>query len=118
METIHSAYRMLLFGSAAILALFACVCLFRAILGPRFTDRIVAINVICTNVVMIISVLACLNRDMNYLDIAIVYAMISFLTVVVLSKCYILPRHVNLADPEYKPEPDERSALQLEDTEK
>ena len=86
--------------SAAFLCVSVCACFLRAILGPNITDRIVAINVICTKVVIIISILACLLGENSLLDIAIVYAMISFLAVVVLSKCYILPHHTNLSDPD------------------
>ena len=95
METIDAAYRMLLWLSAIFLSLMLCVCLVRAILGPRFTDRIVSINVICTKTIILIAILSCLLRDSNLLDIAIVYAMIAFLVVVVLSKCYIMPHHAN-----------------------
>ena len=49
-----------------------------------------------------IAILSCLFRDSNLLDIAIVYAMIGFLAVVVLSKCYIMPHHVNPEDLIYK----------------
>ena len=99
METIDKAYSILLWSSVVLLSLYACVCLVRAILGPRYTDRIVSINVICTQTIIIIAILSCLFQDRNLLNVAIVYAMIGFLTVVVLSKCYVMPRqalHVNL----------------------
>ena len=95
METIKTAYHVLLWISAIFLSLLLCACLVRAILGPRFTDRIVSINIICTKTIIMIAVLACLYEDSNLLDIAIVYAMIAFLVVVVLSKCYIMPIHAN-----------------------
>ena len=98
-ETIAAAYNILMWFSIVFLSLSVCVCFLRAILGPNITDRIVAINVICTKVVIIIAILACLLGENSLLDIAIVYAMISFLAVVVLSKCYILPHHTNLSDP-------------------
>ena len=95
METIDNAYSILLWTSAVIMSLFVCVCLVRAILGPRFTDRVVSINVICTQTIIIIAILSCLFRDSNLLDVAIVYAMIGFLAVVILSKCYTMPRETN-----------------------
>ena len=98
METIDKAYSVLLWISAACLSVFVGACLLRAILGPRFTDRIVAINVICTQTIIMIAILSCLFRDRNLLDIAIVYSMIGFLAVVVLSKCYIMPHHTNPVD--------------------
>ena len=98
METIDKAYSVLLWMSAAILSLLICACLVRAILGPRFTDRIIAINVICTQTIIMIVVLSRLFGNSNLLDVAIVYAMIGFLAIVVLSKCYIMPHHTNPAD--------------------
>ena len=102
METINKAYSVLLWISEAFLAVLVCVCLVRAILGPRFTDRIVSINVICTQTIIMIVILSCLFQNSNLLDIAIVYAMIGFLAIVVLSKCYIMPYHTNPADLGYE----------------
>ena len=98
MEAIDSAYSVLLWISTVLLSLFIGACLLRAILGPRFTDRVVAINVIITQTIIIIAILSCLFQYNNFLDIAIVYAMIGFLAVVVLSKCYIMPHHANPGD--------------------
>ena len=95
METINNAYSALLWISVVLLSVFVCVCLVRAILGPRFTDRIVSINIICTQIIIIIAILSHLFRENSLLDVAAVYAMIGFLAVVVLSKCYIMPHHAN-----------------------
>jgi multicomponent Na+:H+ antiporter subunit F len=104
MESIDSAYSALLWISVALLSVFICACLVRAILGPRFTDRIVSINVICTKSIIMIAIFSCLFRESHLLDVAIVYSMIAFLAVVVLSKCYIMPHHVNPADLGYEEE--------------
>ena len=95
METIDAAYRALLWFSAVFLSLLFFVSLVRAILGPRFTDRVIAINLICTKTIIMIAVLSYFRADNNLLDIAIVYAMISFLVVVILSKCYVSSHHTN-----------------------
>ena len=72
-----------------ILAVMVLICLIRAIKGPRTADRIVAINMMGTLTMVIIAVLA-VKMDEGYLvDICLIYAMISFLSVVVLSKVYI-----------------------------
>ena len=102
MEAIDTAYSILLLTSAVFLAIFTGICLVRAILGPRFTDRVVAINVIVTQTIIMIAILSCLFSDKNLLDIAIVYAMIGFLAVVVLSKCYIMNHHRNPVEMGYK----------------
>ncbi|MCL2381045.1 MAG: monovalent cation/H+ antiporter complex subunit F [Treponema sp.] len=95
METIDAAYNMLLWGSVIFLSLLLCACLILAILGPRSTDRIVAINLVCTKTIIIIAVLSYMRADSSLLDVAIVYSMISFLVVVVLSKCYVSLHHTN-----------------------
>ena len=85
-----SAYDILLWGSLTVLAVSLCFCLFRAVTGPRFADRIVAVNIISTKCIIIIAVIGVLSGLDYLLDIAVVYAMIGFLSVVVLSKCYLL----------------------------
>ena len=77
-------------GGAIAVSLMLCSCLVRAVLGPRFTDRVVAINIICTKTIIIIVFLAYLFTDSGLLDIAMVFSMIAFLVVVVLSKCYVM----------------------------
>ena len=107
--SIERAYEILLWFSAIALAILACACFARAVLGPRFTDRIIAINVICTKAVVMIAIFSLLMEESGLLDIAIIYAMIGFLAVVVLSKCYIIPHtdrpfHVYHSEALQKPE--------------
>ena len=91
MELIDNAYRTLVWGAVVFLSLLLCGFLIRAMIGPRFTDRVVAINVICAKAIILIVLLSFLYQDYSYLDIAIVYSMISFVAVVVLSKCFNVP---------------------------
>ncbi len=72
-----------------ILAIMLVLCLLRAILGPRVTDRLVAINMMGTMVIVMIAILATKMKESYLLDICIIYAMISFLAVVVLTKVYM-----------------------------
>lgn len=72
-----------------ILAVMVLMCLIRAVKGPRVTDRIVAINMMGTMTMVIIAILA-VKMDEGYLvDICIIYAMISFLAVTLLTKVYM-----------------------------
>ena len=73
----------------AILALLTFLCLIRALKGPEISDRVVCVNMIGTLVIMIIAVLTVLLGEDWLADIAAVYAMISFLAVVVLTNIYI-----------------------------
>lgn len=71
-----------------ILALMLMLCLIRAIIGPRIADRLVAVNMMGTMVMVIISTLAVVMQEGYLVDICLIYAMISFLAVVVLTKVY------------------------------
>ena len=65
------------------------LCLIRSIRGPKIADRIVAVNMMGTMVMVIIVVLSLLLNEGYLVDICIIYAMISFLAVVVLTKVYM-----------------------------
>ncbi|MCH5259115.1 MAG: sodium:proton antiporter [Lachnospiraceae bacterium] len=72
-----------------ILAVMLFACLIRAIKGPRIADRLMAVNMMGTMVMVMISVLALMLNEGYLVDVGLVYAMISFLAVVILSKVYI-----------------------------
>lgn len=72
-----------------VLALLFFACLLRAVRGPRVADRLVAVNMIGTMVMVMIAVLSLLLREEYLLDICLIYAMASFLAVIVLTKVYI-----------------------------
>lgn len=71
-----------------ILAVMFILCLIRAIIGPRIADRLVAVNMIGTMVMVSISILSVLMDEGYLADICLIYAMISFLAIVVLTKVY------------------------------
>lgn len=70
-------------AGAVALALLILATLVRAVLGPRFTDRIVAVNVIGTLVIAELMVLSVRLKEEFLVDIALVFALLSFLSVVV-----------------------------------
>ena len=76
-------------GSLLVLAVLIVLCLIRAILGPKLADRIMAVNMIGTMTIAMIVILAVLLDESSVLDIAIIYAVISFASVIVLTKIYI-----------------------------
>ena len=73
----------------AILLVLVFACFIRAIIGPTIADRIVSINMIGTIIIMIIAILTVLMKEAWLADISAIYAMISFLAVVVLTKIYL-----------------------------
>lgn len=88
MEGINQAYEILLAGALLVLAVLIVLSLIRSVLGPGIPDRIIAINMTGTMIIMVIAILSVL-LDENYLvDVCLIYAMISFLGVVVLCKVY------------------------------
>lgn len=89
MDTLAHVKEIVYVGALIILAVMLMLCLLRAVLGPRVADRIVAVNMMGTMVIVMIAILA-LKMDEGYLiDICLIYAMISFLAVVVITKVYM-----------------------------
>ena len=87
MELIEQ-YSAFFYGILSVLALLLLLCLIRAVIGPRIADRLIAVNMMGTMVMVMIALLAVV-KDQGYLmDICLIYAMISFLAVVVLSRIY------------------------------
>ena len=76
---------------AAMIVLGAClfVCLFRAFRGPSPADRIIAVNMTGTITIALILFLALLLNEGYLIDIALIYAMLSFLAVVLLCRIAI-----------------------------
>ena len=70
------------------IAVLAVACLIRSVLGPRVTDRIVSVNSIGTMTIVVIALFAVMLDEAYLLDICLIYAMISFVAVVVLTKIY------------------------------
>lgn len=71
-----------------ILSILLLLCLLRAIIGPQIADRIVSVNMMGTIVMVIIAILSVLLNEGYLADISLIYAMISFLAVVLLTKIY------------------------------
>lgn len=86
---LDEAYHILFVGMLVVLAIMIILCLIRAIRGPRVADRIVATNMMGTIVMVIIAILAVMLNEGYLVDICLIYAMISFLAVIVLTKVYM-----------------------------
>lgn len=86
---IGQAYDILLTAAVIVLGILCFFCMVRSIIGPRIADRIVAVNMIGTMTIMIIAILAVKMQEGFLVDVAIIYAMLSFLAVVVIAKVYM-----------------------------
>ena len=78
----HSLFILLLI----VISFMLLICLIRAVKGPRVADRLMAVNMMGTMVMVMISVLALLLQEGYLVDICLIYAMISFLSVVVIHR--------------------------------
>ncbi|MFW6321168.1 MAG: cation:proton antiporter [Halohasta sp.] len=72
--------------AAALFVTLAVMMLYRAILGPTNQDRVLAVNVLGTNTVVILALLGAALSEPWFLDIALVYALLNFLMSVAISK--------------------------------
>lgn len=89
MEKIQLIQNNILLIVLIIEAIMLFACLLRAVMGPQVADRIVAVNMMGTIVIVMIATLAIKLNEGYLVDISIIYAMMSFLAVIVLSKIYI-----------------------------
>lgn len=86
---LDQAYYWLFVASLVFLAVMLFLCLIRAIIGPKIADRIVSVNMMGTMIMVILAILAVMKQEGYLVDICIIYAMISFLAVIVLTKVYL-----------------------------
>jgi multicomponent Na+:H+ antiporter subunit F len=62
------------------------ICSYRAVKGPKATDRLIAINVIGTKTVVLICIISFILKETYFIDVVLVYALISFVSSTVISK--------------------------------
>jgi multicomponent Na+:H+ antiporter subunit F len=71
--------------AAAVLVSMA-LAIFRSIKGPTVYDRILAVNAFGTLTVVLISVYGFLSGRPEFLDLALVYALINFIATIAVTK--------------------------------
>ncbi len=76
----------------------------RALLGPTVYDRILAVNMFGTKTVLLIAVFAFISDRHDILDIALVYALINFISVVAVLKLVEQGNFHTAAEPDNKEE--------------
>ena len=89
METTITKY--LLLACMFVLAILFFFCIYRAIKGPRFTDRLVANNAIGTITIIFICILSVFLKESSLVDIALIYTLLSCLSGVVV--CRVITLH-------------------------
>jgi multicomponent Na+:H+ antiporter subunit F len=78
----------ILIGAIGVLAVLLFFCVVRSIKGPRIADRILSINMAGTMIITAIVFMSGIQEETSLIDIGLLYAMISFLAVVVFSRIY------------------------------
>lgn len=78
-----------MFAAAALAILVTMgLAMVRALQGPTVYDRILALNVFGTKTVLLIAVLGFLTGRPDFLDLALVYALINFVGVIAMLKFF------------------------------
>ena len=95
---IDTLYSGLFTVAMCVLAVIAFAYLIRSISGPKFSDRILAINSIQTIIILIICILSVYQGENYLVDIALIYAMLGFVTVVIVCKAYLRSHHKDRAN--------------------
>lgn len=73
-------------GMSIFLSILFFLCLYRAYIGPTAADRVVAINVISTKVTVLIAAVAVVTEQNAFMDVALIYAMMSFIATISIAK--------------------------------
>lgn len=88
-EAVQGAWNVLLDAGMIAVGVLLLVCLLRAIQGPTTADRVVAVNMIGTMVVILICILTVRLGEDYLTDVAMIYTLLSFLAVVALTRMFI-----------------------------
>ena len=81
-----------------VLALVVFGYFIRTILGPHFSDRLLAVNSISTFVMLFICFIAVMQGENYIIDIALIYAVLGFVSVIILCKAYLRSHHKEKAN--------------------
>ncbi len=95
MPDVNAIQKFLLVGAAIYLSATIFICLMRAALGPRFSDRIIAASITGTEIILLIAILSVIIGNDYLADICLIYAIINFLSVVVLGRSVIEHKEEN-----------------------
>ncbi len=90
---------MFIAAGLSILVVMA-LALLRAVAGPTLYDRVLAVNMFGTKTVLFISVLGFLTGRPDFLDIALVYALINFISLVAVLRFFEFGRFRAITAPQ------------------
>ena len=87
--TVEQAYQILYGGALIVFLLMIGAMVIRSIIGPRSTDRILSVNMLGTMTICSIAVLSVLLDEGYLADVAMIYAMISFVAVLMMASMFV-----------------------------
>ncbi|MBQ9268787.1 MAG: sodium:proton antiporter [Oscillospiraceae bacterium] len=87
--TIEQAYQTLYTAALLVIAVLLAVMLVRCAREPGITDRVLSINMIGTLVTAGIVILSQLLKEGFLVDVALIYTMISFVSILILVRVYV-----------------------------
>lgn len=96
---IESAQNFIFFISLVVLSISIIAIFLRAIIGPKVTDRIICVNMIGTKIIIMVCIISAVLKESFIIDIAILYALINFVSMVALTYAYqysYIKRHKNI----------------------
>lgn len=74
-----------LYLSLIALGIITILSLYRAVKGPDVQNRLIAVNIFSTKVIVLISILSILLKEYYFIDVVLVYSLIGFVASVVIS---------------------------------
>ena len=75
-------------GATGALLVAMAMALYRAIAGPRLFDRVLSANSFGTKTVLLIGLLGFLTERPEFLDIALLYALVNFIGTIAILKFF------------------------------
>ena len=88
-EMLDKAYTILYSVVLTAFSVMIFAMLVRSVIGPRITDRILSINMIGTMVISCIAICSLLLDESYLLDVALIYALVSFVSVLIFTRIYV-----------------------------
>lgn len=86
---LQNAYNILYISALVCDAVAMLLTLIRCITGKRIVDRIICVNMMCNEATLAIAILALYMHQSYLLDVCLIYVMLSFLAVLILTKVFI-----------------------------
>jgi multicomponent Na+:H+ antiporter subunit F len=90
----------MLWAASVSIIIVMALALLRAFLGPTLFDRILAVNMFGTKTVLLVAVLGVMSHQSSYIDIALVYALINFVSIIAVLRFFEYGRKQKRAETE------------------